>query len=259
MTKSDFSFYKVASCEETINAYLDSYNNLYDKMRLLLTKRFLQRHLSLASMNVLEIGCGGGIWSVYFGDKVASLTCCDLRSHVVKAAKYYALQQLPLKHAQRLNWFTGDIHQHPSCGVYDFVFLKDVVEHVQDDLSLMQTIALHLKSGGFLYLSTQNCLSLNYLIEGMYNRLLGNKNWCGWDPTHLRFYNFRLLKALARKSGFRVVAWHGMYHIPYRFISRLICKRVIAHKALHVIENFFGEWWPFSKTGWAIGLLLNKE
>jgi len=259
VTVSGCSMYSMNSPEEILRVYLESQNNLYDKTRIRNTKSFLVHHLPLEAMNVLEIGCGGGLWSAFFAHHASAVTCCDIREHIVEAAKIHVFRSVDPLSRGKIRWVAGNIMEREFPESFDFAFLKDVLEHVDDDLAFMNRLSDLLTPGGYLYIATQNSLSLNYLFERFYYNLRGHRNWCGWDPTHLRFYQPRSLKSLARKSRFRATSWHGMYHFPYRFISRLLFHEVREHDMFHIIENIGGEYWPFSRCGWSIGVLLRKE
>lgn len=259
MQKSEFTFYKPDSPRDTLTTYLDSHDNLYDQTRVAVTRKFLLEHLPLNSMNVLDIGCGGGIWSAFFAARVSYLTCCDIRAHVLEAAKLYVSEKVEEDRLSRIDWVTCEPTAAEFPRKFNFVFAKDVIEHVKDDLGFMNDLNAMLDTDGYAYIATQNSRSLNFLIEGAYQRAIGNKDWCGWDPTHERFYNARSLESVARKSRFSVVAWHGMYHFPYRFLSRLVLRRLVEHPCFHIGERRAGTRWPWSKTGWAIGVLLRKE
>lgn len=260
MIDSEYGFYKSDSPERVLSNYLKSCDTIYDRARNHETSKFLQRHLDLCDMSVLEVGCGGGLWSVFFSEKAASLTCCDIREHVVAAAKLHISQQLGEEKVANINWLAGDIRQHYYREGYNLIFLKDVLEHVEDDFSFLRCLTLLLKPGGYIYIATQNRCSLNYLIEGGYYRIRGQKDYRGWDPTHIRLYESDSLTTLGRQCGLRPVAWHGMYHnIPYRFLSRLFLHRLVERDYFHYIERLLGMRWPFSRTGWAIGVLMKKE
>lgn len=252
------TFYPERPPAGALDAYLASLNNLYDRTRAVITKWFLRRHLRLKALHVLEVGCGGGAWSCHFAARAASLTAGDIRPHLVEAAKLNVSRSLSAERAAAVHWFAGDIAAHTFATQFDFIFLKDVIEHVADDRAFLRRLAGQLKPGGRLYLSTQNAFSLNYLIEGAYLRLRGNRNWRGWDTTHLRFYTPGKLKKLAADCGLRPVAWHSVYQFPHRFLTRLICRRIIEHRALYLPDLILHARWPFSRTGWALGVMLER-
>jgi 2-polyprenyl-6-hydroxyphenyl methylase/3-demethylubiquinone-9 3-methyltransferase len=255
----DFSFYRDDSPETVLAKYLESYKNLYDQSRYDVTASFICRHVSLQDIHVLDVGCGGGMWSSFFASRAAKVTSTDIRPHVVDAAKLYVSRDQSLSNKHNIHWFAGDIVNYPYEEKFDLVFLKDVIEHVEEEVKFIQEIAQRVSEKGLIYIATQNALSLNYLVEGAYETMInGNKSWCGWDPTHIRFYNPGKLMTLARTAGFRTVAWHGMYHLPYRFVSHLVFKKLVESKAFHWIERYLGEMWPFSQTGWAIGVLMQR-
>ena len=255
---ADQTFYPERAPAEALAAYRQSLDNLYDRTRALVTRRFLRKHLSLDALDVLEVGCGGGAWSVYFAAEAASLACCDLRPHLVEAAKLNVARGVPRERAARVRWFGGDAAALHCDRRFDFVFLKDVIEHVEDDAAFLRHLAAQLRPRGRLYLSTQNSFSLNYLIEGAYLRLRGNRNWRGWDVTHLRFYTPGRLKRLAAACGLRPVAWHSVYQWPHRFLTRLIFRRIIERPALYLPDRLCHACWPLSRTGWALGVMLER-
>lgn len=100
---------------------------------------------------------------------------------------------------------------------FDLITLRDVIEHLPDDLGLLRRLASHLNPGGRLVLSTQNSFSLNFLLEGGARRiLLGQKDWLGWDTTHLRFYTPWTLARLLCLAGLRPCQYRGAYVLPHK-------------------------------------------
>lgn len=142
---------------------------------------------------------------------------------------------------------------------FDLIFAKDIIEHIREDVVFLKNMNKHLRKSGLLLINTQNSFSLNYLIEGGWAFLRGNKNWCGWDPTHVRFYTPWILKEKLHIAGFKVIKWFGCYHFPYRFISRRLIGKVWESKMFHLVENLglYGKL-PFKVTGWGLGVLAKK-
>jgi 2-polyprenyl-6-hydroxyphenyl methylase/3-demethylubiquinone-9 3-methyltransferase len=250
------TFYEVQSPAMTLELYLRGCDNLYDKTRIQQTKSFLEKNLDLQSMTVLDVGCGGGLWTAYFAKTCRDVIGVDVRPHVVDAAKLY-LGRLGLagNNVRLLAGCTPEVVQHCD---FDLIFLKDVIEHIEDDVAFLRSLLSLLGDDGRIYISTQNRNSLNYLIEGGYRVLLGQRHWLGWDPTHLRFYSPRSLSRLLAQSELVPIRWHSSYHIPYRFVSRRLSGKVHEYRVFHLVEVLFGDKPVFNKTGWAIGVLAGK-
>lgn len=258
MSHLEHDFYESDAPEVASRAYLALHATWYDRTRFKNTKRFLIQRVPLSEFSILEVGSGGGLWSAFFAQHSKTLTCNDVRPNLVEAARMYVTQTLSDEASQQIRWLSGDLRGISVEEQYDFIFLKDVIEHIEDDVAFLQMLNGLLRNGGQLYLATQNNHSLNYIVEKTYHHLIGNKDWCGWDSTHVRFYNSKLLRHLAHQAGFVPVAWHGMYHLPYRAISRFFLGTVWEKQSLHFIEDCVGDRRPFSVTGWAIGVLLQK-
>src|SRR5439155_266598 len=108
--------------------------------------------------------------------------------------------------------------------------LMDVIEHLPDDGGVLRAVARCQQPGDRLFVSTQNRLSLNYLLEGTYHkRWLREEDWCGWDPTHLRFYTPGSLRRRLAQAGYRPTRWWGMFIVPYNILSWLVLLRRNLH------------------------------
>jgi 2-polyprenyl-6-hydroxyphenyl methylase / 3-demethylubiquinone-9 3-methyltransferase len=131
--------------------------------------------------------------------------------------------------------------------------MKDVIEHVPDDLTLLHKAASALVPGGVLVLSTQNLLSLNYFLEGTFQKLVrGNKEWYGWDETHLRFYTSMSLNKKLKEAGFSNTSWRSVYLIPYKFPAVGNSGKLLRFDALSYIDGMLGGLFPFNRLGWNI-------
>jgi 2-polyprenyl-6-hydroxyphenyl methylase/3-demethylubiquinone-9 3-methyltransferase len=139
--------------------------------------------------------------------------------------------------------------------------MKDVIEHVPDDEELLQATRRLLVPGGRLVVSTQNALSMNFIIEGTYQRLLRrNSSWCGWDPTHLRFYTPMSLDRKLKRAGFKSTNWRSVYLIPYKLPGWLISGREFLRiDALSWIDRALGGVFPYNRLGWNFVVRANAS
>lgn len=240
------AFYDAETPEEAIAIYFRGHDNLYDRTKekviedaLLSTIRFWD------SLKILEVGPGGGIWTEFFIKQGADVTCVDLCEQILKGNK---------KLHPKAKFILGDATTVTLNEKFDLIFAKDIIEHIEDDISFLENMNRHLRTGGTLFINTQNSFSLNYLVEGSWNFLIGNKKWCGWDPTHVRFYTSKSLKEKLEMTGFETTKWFGSYYFPYRFLSLFILNKLVEHKSFHFIEMLrLYDRFPFNVMGWNIG------
>jgi len=205
------SFYEEKNPQAALNIYLKSHHNLYDDIKVLTIKKIISRfYPKLSGLEILEIGPGGGIWTKYFLENGAKVTAVDISEPILKANQ----QQNP-----QAEFILDDATDVKINKKFDLVFAKDVIEHIQDDEKFLKNMNIHLKENGRILINTQNNFSKNYFIQGAYHRLKGTKNWLGWDPTHVRFYNFVSLKNKLANTDFETEKWFGSYYFPYRLLA----------------------------------------
>jgi 2-polyprenyl-6-hydroxyphenyl methylase/3-demethylubiquinone-9 3-methyltransferase len=175
---------------------------------------------------------------------------------VIAAVKYYAAQEGV---AERVTVVEGDAERDTVEGEYDFVFAKDLIEHLVDDGPFFRRLGRQLRSGGGVYLATQNDHSLNYLLEGWYERVYRrNTTWCGWDRTHHRFYNAGTLADRLRAVGVSPDAWGSSYLVPWRFLGNRLTGRGSSLSSLASVDRALGTLLPFARWGWSIMVLGRK-
>ena len=235
---------------KVLESYMDQQSKAYSK-----TKNAFIRELAgdLRGKRVLDYGCGAGLFTAYAARQGAkAVVGVDAEETALAAARLLADREgvssacafVQSDHFPRLDEMTR----------FDVVLLKDVIEHVQDDESLIATAAASLIPGGRLVLSTQNALSLNYIIEGSYNRLwLGRRDWMGWDPTHVRFYTSMNLGRKLRRVGLRSFSWRSVYLIPYKLPGLPGSGRQFLRlDALAMVDRMMGSIFPYNRLGWNI-------
>ncbi len=235
---------------KSLEAYLEQQNKSYSVVK---NNFIIELIGDLSGKRFLDYGCGAGMFSVHAAKHGAiEVVGVDAEESALATARFFAnregvgsrcafIQSLGFPNLPRVKGF-------------DVILLKDVIEHVSDDQALIETAARHLAPGGVMVLSTQNSMSLNYLIEGTYHKkILGEKNWLGWDETHLRFYTSLGLSRMLRKAGLEPQAWRSVYIIPHK-----IPKPGSAGKKFYRIEAFswldktLGAVFPYNRLGWNI-------
>ena len=237
-------------------SYFDQQRKSYSRV-----KNFFVQELigDLRGKRFLDYGCGAGLFVVHAAkngareiigvDAEASIlstaTCFMNREGVTNRCKLILSEYFPA--------FDPDT-------VFDIILLKDVIEHVEDDGHLLTMAGEKTTSGGILVISTQNAFSLNYLTEGVYHRYLrGEKDWYGWDETHVRFYTFMELTRKLRHAGWRPVAWRSNYIIPHKSPLRPVPGRKIRRfEWLSHVDMTLGGRFPWNRCGWNLILKAVK-
>ena len=234
----------------TLARYLDQQSKAYSRVKL----RFMRQLLGeVAGKRLLDFGCGGGLLAVEAARAgAAQVVGMDAEPGILAAAGLLAARrgvgpELRLVCRDRL----------PAPGAYgrfDLIVVKDVLEHIPDDASFLRSASRLLRPGGGLVVATQNAWSLNFLLEGGYHRLLRREHdWWGWDPTHLRFYSPRRLRAALQAAGLCCAQWRGAYLLPYKIPAPPWSGRQFWRvDALSGLDRLLGRVAPFNALGWSI-------
>jgi 2-polyprenyl-3-methyl-5-hydroxy-6-metoxy-1,4-benzoquinol methylase len=247
--KDEKSFYQAGTAEEALKIYYQSELEVYAQIKNQIIETVTKKNLKPHFLKVLEVGAGGGIWTDFFIKRGAVITCIDICKTI--------LEGNAILHPSA-KFVLGDATNIQLGEKFDLIFAKDVIEHIKDDEKFLKNMNRHLKDQGFIIINTQNSFSLNFLIQGGYHFLRGNRNWLGWDPTHFRFYNVISLKKKLSASGFKPIKWFGSYYFPYRILSDRLGKWADS-KIFCFIELWgFCFKFPFNILGWNIGVLARK-
>ena len=110
---------------------------------------------------VLDVGCGGGILSEGMRSKGAQVTGIDLSDKALKVAKLHLLEsgyQIDYRKITVESLAKEQPHH------YDVVTCMEMLEHVPDPLSVIQSCAQLVKPGGWVFFSTINRNPKSYLF-----------------------------------------------------------------------------------------------
>lgn len=145
---------------------------------------------SLRPKNVLDIGCGSGNITKHVAAFSGHVHAIDLYPEAIEVAREN-LADLDNVSFEAGNVFAaGEEATKPFVGKYDLIVLSEVLEHLDDDIGTLRTIANILPTGGRLLLT----------VPG------DPKQWSVDDELsgHKRRYTRAELRSKLRQAGFRI-------------------------------------------------------
>ncbi|QLB40357.1 bifunctional 2-polyprenyl-6-hydroxyphenol methylase/3-demethylubiquinol 3-O-methyltransferase UbiG [Mannheimia pernigra] len=129
----------------------------------------LEKSNGLFGKKVLDVGCGGGILSEAMAKQGAIVTGIDMTSQPLEIAKQHAKQSdLAIDYQQTtiedfLQKTTACSSLNPT-EKFDVITCMEMLEHVPDPLSVIQSCKSLLKPDGVLFLSTINRTFKAYML-----------------------------------------------------------------------------------------------
>lgn len=200
------------------DAYLREYCNLMSETTNVYRIRAVLATLPdlQGPVKLLDVACGGGAYARAmregkFKDRL-EIVALDREATCVSAYK---------TNNPGAEGFVSDVCDTGlPPAQFDLALGLDIIEHLEDEDKFLREMFRVLKPGGYLVLSTQNSLCIEYVLGKVSRGLIG-KRWMGWDPTHLRFYTGGSLSRRLGQNGFTVERFNGTYYLPYYFAGRV--------------------------------------
>ncbi|QHB17500.1 bifunctional 2-polyprenyl-6-hydroxyphenol methylase/3-demethylubiquinol 3-O-methyltransferase UbiG [Mannheimia pernigra] len=129
----------------------------------------LEKSNGLFGKKVLDVGCGGGILSEAMAKQGAIVTGIDMTSQPLEIAKQHAKQSdLAIDYQQTT--IEDFLQKTTACSSlnpmekFDVITCMEMLEHVPDPLSVIQSCKSLLKPDGVLFLSTINRTFKAYML-----------------------------------------------------------------------------------------------
>ena len=209
MSNADLS--EIAKFEASAERWWDKnseFKPLHDINPLRLN--YIEQFQPVAELKVLDIGCGGGILSEGLAQRGAITTGIDLAEQTLNIAKLHALES-GLKIDYQCISAEEFAKQNPQ--QFDVITCMEMLEHVPEPESIIDSCAALLKPGGHLFLSTINRNPKSYtamILGAEYLLKMVPKGTHNYD----KFIRPSELANMTRAGGFIVQDITGMVYNP---------------------------------------------
>jgi len=171
---------------------------------------WIRRHVKLADAKIVDIGCGGGILAEAMAAANATVTGIDMAEGPLAVAR---LHQHESKAQVDYRQATAEELADAEAGIYDVVTCLEMLEHVPDPASVVQSCAELVRPGGHIFLSTinRNPKSFMFAIVGAEYVL---KLLPAGTHEYEKFIRPSELEEWARHAGLDLKASIGMHYNP---------------------------------------------
>lgn len=142
--------------------------------------------------NILDIGCSKGYLACQLKKKGCIITGIDNNKEDLLSAKKECNKTILL-----------DISREKITGKYDIIILGDILEHLQDPLTLLKSLKKNLKEKGYILISVPNGVNIYARIKILFGNFDYEEKGI-FDKTHLRFFTLKSIKKLIKDSGYSI-------------------------------------------------------
>lgn len=191
---------------------------------------FIQQHTNgLFDLNVVDIGCGGGILAESMARAGAHVSAIDMAEASLEVAQLHGLES-GVKVNYALSTAEDFAVQHQQ--KFDVVTCMEMLEHVPEPASVIQACADLVKPGGQVFFSTLNRNIKSYLMA-----ILGAEYILKLVPKgtheHERFIKPAELLAMADQAGLKARNATGLHMSPLSQQFYLSDKNIDVNYIVH--------------------------
>ena len=148
----------------------------YIKENILNDFKITHSHTPLKGLNILDIGCGGGLLSEPMARLGANVIGIDASSKNIQIAKHHLK-----KSKLNIKYYNASPENFKYKSKFDVVLNMEIVEHVQDVNIFINQTAKFLNKSGIMFIATLNQTLKSYLFA-----IIGAEYFLRWLPigTH---------------------------------------------------------------------------
>jgi len=167
-----------------------------------------QTNFPLKGLNILDIGCGGGLLSEPITRLGAKVTAIDASKKNIQVAKFHAK-----KNNLKINYLCSSPEKLNLNKKFDVVLNMEIVEHVEDLNFFIKKSSNLLKKNGLMFIATLNKTFKSYMFA-----IIGAEYVLRWLPigTHdwEKFVKPDNLVSLAINSNLKLKKLSGIKFNP---------------------------------------------
>ena len=176
----------------------------YIKDNIIYSFKLKSKEKPLQKINILDIGCGGGLLSEPMARLGANVTGIDASDKNIKIAKLHAK-----KNKLNINYFCSSPEKLKTKKKFDVILNMEIIEHVEDINFFIKSCSKLLKKNGLMFVATLNKTLKSYVFA-----IIGAEYVLRWLPigTHdwEKFVKPEDLKNILSKNNLKIEKLDGM-------------------------------------------------
>ena len=176
----------------------------YIKDNIIYSFKLKSKEKPLQKINILDIGCGGGLLSEPMARLGANVTGIDASDKNIKIAKLHAK-----KNKLNINYFCSSPEKLKTKKKFDVILNMEIIEHVEDINFFIKSCSKLLKKNGLMFVATLNKTLKSYVFA-----IIGAEYVLRWLPigTHdwEKFVKPADLKNILSKNNLKIEKIDGM-------------------------------------------------
>jgi len=148
----------------------------YIKENIINNFKLKNKFRPLSGINILDIGCGGGLLSEPMSRMGANVTGIDASDKNIKIAKLHSK-----KNKLKINYLCSSPEKLKITKKFDVILNMEIVEHVEDTDFFLKSCSKLLKKNGLMFVATINKTLKSYIFA-----IIGAEYVLRWLPigTH---------------------------------------------------------------------------
>ena len=158
----------------------------------------------LKDIDILDIGCGGGLLSEPISRLGAKVTGIDASEKNIKIAKAHAK-----KNNLKINYICSSPEKFSTKKKFDIILNMEVIEHVEDINFFIKSSSSLLKKNGIMFIAT-----INKTLSSYFYAIVGAEYILNWLPvgTHdwFKFVKPEELELLGKKNKLNLLEISGL-------------------------------------------------